>query len=255
VQKGLTVQTRKGFTLIELLVVIAIIGILAGMLLPALARARRTAYKASCAAGERNFGQAWTMFANDRDNKVYIVQPAGGGGWLWDISTATRDDLVKHYGLTRAAAYCPSNPSHNLNTFWDCPGCGGSSFGYWLLVQRADTNGVPVATSPWGGQNMIGYANDPKYHFVYDTITSSDPERKVQLLLCDAILSDNAGNFVGIPSAVYAGANQTAHLGPNSRPMGSNLCFTDGHVEWLDMSSLKRRCSSGGGDPGKYFWW
>ena len=102
---------RYGFTLIELLVVIAIIAILAGLILPVLARARESARRTSCASNLNQIAKAMYMYADVPANGIFPSQSAGAIGTdLPGKPICALNLLYKAYIQDIRVFSCPSKP-------------------------------------------------------------------------------------------------------------------------------------------------
>ena len=94
----------RAFTLIELLVVIAVLGILASLLLPALARSKAQAYQAQCVNNLKQLGTAIQMYADDHDDRLPGPLWQGLYATYYDDTTRMPYYIATYLGLPRASS-------------------------------------------------------------------------------------------------------------------------------------------------------
>lgn len=211
----------KAFTLLELLVVVAVIAILASMLLPVLARSKKSAQKIECTSGLRQLGIATHLYWDENNGNCfrYFYWTTNNGrlywfGWLQNGVEATRD-----FDVTQGALY----PYLHGRGVEICP-----SLNYWATQFKYKATGAAYGY----GYNLNLSTNLPNP----PTSTQRIVHPAQTVLLADAAQVNtfqppaSASNplLEEFYSVDYQPAQPTTHFRHNQR---ANVLFCDGHVD------------------------
>ena len=231
-------RSNVGFTLIELLVVIAIIAILAAILLPTLASAKKKAQGTYCVNNMKQLDIAWLMYAADNQDRVAInLRAIAPGGWVNGDQSVPAQEVNPYY-LTTFPTFAPpllgSYVANNTKMF-KCPADQREALFGGIVNGTTWPTGNYPATRSYSMDGCIGVpvgdilesTTARIYHKTTDFVRPTD----VFVMTEEAPFSINDGIFF-----FFGGNNPTSggwgDCAGAYHGQSAGINFADGHAEF-----------------------